>query len=302
MLKILMALVAVLIVGDSLDPAPADAKSRGCDRTAGKGADPGAFVKSLRAGQTGCLQGRTYTASKDGVKFSRPNVTLTSRPGSRATLVGRVWIAEGANGVTVRNLKLDGRNAKNQASPVVNANKATFYNNEVTNRHTGICFLLGHDDFGRASGTVIRHNRIHDCGRLPATNHEHGIYVAFATGTKIIDNRIYRNANRGVQLYPDADRTLVTGNVISRNGQGIIFSGSSKNVSENNLVKGNVIKNSRLRFNVESNWLNGRVGGGNVLRGNCIFGGVKDEGNGGIKTPILGFAARNNTIRQSRCR
>ena len=302
MLKILpLALLALIITGASIAPAPAAAKSRSCDRTAPKGADPGSFVRSLRAGQTGCLRGGVYRASSKGIKFSRPKVTLRSRPGTRATVVGRLWIAKGANGVTVRGLKLDGTNPKRQASPVVNANNATFRYNDVTNGHTAICFLLGHDDFGRANGTLIRDNRIHDCGRLPATNHHHGIYVAFATGTKIVDNRIYRNADRGIQLYPDADRTLVAGNVISRNGQGIIFSGSSKNVSENNLVAGNVIKNSRLRFNVEWNWRNGNVGAGNLLTQNCIFGGVKDEGNGGIKTPFLGFAAQKNTISEARC-
>lgn len=290
----------LMIAGAASAPSPAEAKSRKCDRVAKKGAAAARFVRSLRSGQTGCLRGVTYRADA-GIKFTRPNVTLRSRPGKRATVVGRVWIARGANRVTIRNLNLDGRNPKDQASPVVNANRARFRNNDVTNRHTGICFVIGDDDYGHATGTVIRGNRIHGCGRLPATNHDHGIYVAHASRTKIVNNRIYRNADRGIQLYPDADHTLVKGNVISRNGQGIIFSGNSNHVSEHNLVQGNVIKNSMIRWNVDWNWRGDRVGSGNILRRNCIYGGVRDSGNGGIRTPFRGFVAHNNTTRKKRC-
>lgn len=295
-----IALGLLLAAAALLPAAPAAARAGVCDRVAGPGQGPKSFVRSLRAGETGCLRDGTYRAPAEGIKFARPGVTLRSRPGSRATVIGRLWIAAGADRVTIRGLRLDGRNPKDQASPVVNANGATFRNNDVTNHHTGICFLIGHQRFGRASGTVIRDNRIHHCGRLPATNHEHGIYVAYATGTRIVGNRIYRNADRGIQLYPDADRTLVSGNVIARNGQGLIFSGGSDDVSEHNVVKRNVIKKSNVRFNVEWNW-RGRVGEGNVLRRNCIFGGARDEGNGGIREPFLGFVARRNTTRKQRC-
>ena len=74
---------------------------------------------------------------------------------------------------------------------------------------------------------MIEHNRIHDCGVLPATNLDHGIYVAEADHTVIRRNLIYDNADRGVQLYPDADGTVVTGNVIDGNGEGVIFGGDS---------------------------------------------------------------------------
>ena len=49
---------------------------------------------------------------------------------------------------------------------------------------------------------VIERNRIHDCGELPATNHQHGIYVAHAIGTVIRDNWIYDNADRGFSFTP----------------------------------------------------------------------------------------------------
>ena len=286
---------------DAQAPSVAGAGVGYCDRSSSPRQSPEAFVRSLRPGQTGCLRPGVHIAGRDGIKFSRPRVTLRSRGSGPAILVGRVWIARGANKVKIRDLVLDGRNSKGQASPTVNANDAVFRDNEITNRHTGICLLLGSDDWGRASGTRILHNRIHDCGRLPATNYDHGIYVAFATGTVIRRNRIYDNADRGIQLYPDADGTLVTGNVISGNGQGIIFSGASSHVSSNNLVKRNIIRDSILRFNVEYFWQGGRVGSGNVVKHNCIYGGAKDEGGGGIRTPYVGFVARDNRVRESRC-
>ena len=56
---------------------------------------------------------------------------------------------------------------------------------------------------------IVAPTAIHDCGRLPATNRHNGISVTYATGTRIAANWIYDNADRGVQLYPDADDTRV---------------------------------------------------------------------------------------------
>ena len=54
---------------------------------------------------------------------------------------------------------------------MVFAANATFDNDDVTNYHSGICFILGANDpaYGRAVNTVIENSRIHDCGKLPAT-------------------------------------------------------------------------------------------------------------------------------------
>ena len=150
--------------------------------------------------------------------------TVTSYPGERATVVGRIHVADEANNVVVQGLTLDGRNGDNLPSPTVNGDGIVFRDNEVTNDHTTICFLLGSDGYGRARGTVIERNRIHNCGQLPATNHHHGIYVEASDGARITENWIYDNADRGVQLFPDAQGTYVARNVIDGNGQGVIFS------------------------------------------------------------------------------
>jgi parallel beta-helix repeat protein len=261
--------------------APQAQAETNCDEVASPGA--GAvqrLVDSLGRGQTGCLHGGLYTGA---VKIERPGITLTRFGDEKATVKGRFWIARGADDVTVERLYLDGSNSGVLPSPTVNANGATFRRNDVTNNHHSICFALGHPEWGRANGTLIELNRIHDCGRLPATNHDHGIYVTGASNTVIRGNWIYDNADRGIQLYPDAQRTTITGNVIDGNGQGIIFSGEGGVASSDNLVEGNVIANSRLRNNVESWYPPGNpVGRNNVVRNNCIRGGAYDEGNGGI--------------------
>jgi parallel beta-helix repeat protein len=89
---------------------------------------------------------------------------------------------------------------------------------------------------------------------LPRTNNNYGIYVSAARGTRIMDNWIYDNADRGIQLYSDANNTLVANNVIDANGEGVIFSGSGNQVSSDNEIKNNVIANSRVRWLVEESY------------------------------------------------
>ena len=79
-------------------------------------------------------------------------------------------------------------------------------------------------EWGRARGTVIERNRIHNCGQLPPSNHHHGIYAEATDNARIVDNWIYDNADRGVQMFPDAQRTYVARNVLDGNGQRVVFS------------------------------------------------------------------------------
>ena len=199
-----------------------------------------------------------------------PAITLTSYPGERATLRTRLWVKHGADGVTISDLNIDGRNPTNLPSPTVNADDVVIRGNDITNHHTAICVSLGSPDtYGRAARTLIEDNRIHDCGRLPPTNQDHGIYVNSSDDAVIRDNRIYDNADRGVQLYPDSQRTLVTHNVIDANGVGVIFGGSETTTSNDNVVQDNVITNSKVRGNIDYSW-GGSVGTGNIARHNCL--------------------------------
>ena len=206
-------------------------------------------------------------------------ITIRSSPGQRARLVGRLWVERGANHVTISFLDLDGRNADDLPSPTVNARYTTFAANNVTNVNTEICFVLGSNTYGPAVGTLIAFNRIHNCGELPAMNHDHGIYVEHSRGVRIVSNLIYDNADRGIQLYPDAQETYISHNVIDGNGTGIQFSGDSGLASSDNLVESNLITNSRL-YNVASWYPDGNpIGTGNVVRSNCLYGGGQAETN-----------------------
>lgn len=284
---------ATVSVNCSLYAAPA-----GSDRAPGTVDQPFATVQrlanGLAAGQTGCVRGGAFN---ENVTITRGGsagapVTIASYPGERATLTGRLWVHQGADYVTVANMNLNGRNPEALPSPDINAAHTTFSGNDVTNEHTAICFDVGSDTtYGRATYTVIQGNRIHDCGTLPAGNHDHGIYVESSTGATILENVIYDNADRGIQLYPDAQQSRIERNIIDANGEGVIFSGDFGLASSNNTVANNLITNSTLRAEVESWYPAGNpVGQSNVVAGNCVWGGVT----GTIREEV-GFTASDNT-------
>jgi parallel beta-helix repeat protein len=244
----------------------------------------GYLLGHISAGQTGCLLSGVFAENLSpnaGGQSGSPK-TLTSAPGPRATLRGVLYVSDSANDIVFSNLVLDGANGGGTPSPQVNGDRITFRNNEVTNGNTGICFLLGgsFERFGRARDALLERNRIHHCGRLPATGHDHGIYVEGSDNARIVDNFIYANADWGVHLYPDGDNSYVAYNVIDGNGAGLIFAGEDAGgeytrpySSDNNLVERNIITNSIDRYNIES-WWGGPVGVGNLARENCAWNGA----------------------------
>jgi len=299
------AAAAVAAVGLIVGPGGASAaiscsryaSPTGSDTAAGSTTAPyrtvNKLVASLAAGQAGCLKAGTYTG---GARFDHGGapgspITLTTDPASasRAVVAGRFYVTDAANDVVVSHIFIDGRGG-GAGTPVVNGDRITFQGNEVTNFNTAICFILGNSSFGRARDVVLDGNRIHNCGVIPRTNMDHGIYVAAADRTIIRNNYIYDNADRGVQLYPDAQGTLIANNVIDANGEGIIFSGEGATTSNNNVARDNVITNAQVRFNVESFWPSA-VGRGNVVNHNCVFGGRQ----GNIQSP-RGFTATSNIV------
>ncbi|MQA75723.1 MAG: hypothetical protein GEU88_15510 [Solirubrobacterales bacterium] len=290
--------LALLALGADVGFHAEAARPSLCDEVAGRKANPSAFAASLRRGEVGCLREGTYRSREPNIRLATPNVTLTSYPGEHATLLGRLRIEATADGAAVKGLTLDGRTTENRASPLIYADRFVLRDNVITNAHTAICVLVSqYPGAEMPEGVRIEGNRIHDCGVLPATNHEHGIYVSEARGTIIRDNWIYDNADRGVQLYPDADGSLVTGNVIDGNGQGVIFGGDDDDSSDDNLVERNIITNSTIRDNIASHW-QGPTGSGNVARENCVWGGSGDEGGGVDRSD--GFVAVRNRVARPR--
>ena len=212
-------------------------------------------------------------------------------PGETATIVGRMYVVEGANYVTVTGLDLMAQNPHAGVSPMIDANHVTFSYDDVTDEHTATCFGIGSATWGWATGTVISHDRIHDCGRLPATNYQHGLYIGAATNTTIAWNLIYGNADRGIQLYPDAQHTTIDHNVIDGNGEGIIISGANGVASSYTNVYDNILSNADIRHDVESYWPAGNpVGVDNTVHNNCVWGGRE----GTIDTQGGGYTASKN--------
>jgi Right handed beta helix region len=314
----LAAIAGVVLAGDDPDvaennrPVPADGlgAEASCDRFAapagsdvtGAGTRPRPYrtasklVASLGAGETGCFRSGEY--SFPVLELDTPEVTLAPFGDEQVTLEGDIKLLPGASGAVIEGMSLNGATGRNTIGPRIYADEVVLRDNVITNEHTGICVQVSdYFDHPPPRGVVIEENRIHDCGRLPPTNHDHGVYLAETREAIVRDNWIHDNADLGIHMYPDAQGSLITGNVIDSNGQGIVFAGDGEDVSSNNLVTGNVISNSVVRWNVYSG-AQGPVGTGNVLRGNCLFASNPDpffNSNGGVETPSTNFAARNNT-------
>ncbi len=235
------------------------------------------LVARLLPGEVGCLAaGATFA---EDVRVDRGGtrgapITITSAdPQAPATIAGRLYVTDAANDVSFTHLVLDGRNDARLPSPSISGDRVSFINDEVTNEHTGICFDIGSSlGWGTAVDTVIDRSRIHACGTLPRTNHDHGIYDESSINARITNNWIYDNADRGVQLYPDARGTLIAHNVIYGSSTGIIISGDHGMATSDAVIEGNVIARSE-RYDVESWWPDGNpIGTGNLVRANCLAG------------------------------
>jgi hypothetical protein len=226
-------------------------------------ATPQALLNSLAPGQTGCLRAGTYIFSQTDI--ITPNVTLAPYGDEAVTLKGSIKVKPAGHNSTIRGMKLNGAGGTSNIGPRIYADGTVLRDNEITNNHTSICVQVGswYDD-PAPQGVVIERNRIHDCGELPSTNKDHGVYLSEARDAIVRDNWIYDNVDRGIQQYPAVHGALITGNVIFNNGQGINFAGGS-----NQIVEGNIIANSNLRWNVYA----GSTGtpGEGVLRDNCMY-------------------------------
>jgi parallel beta-helix repeat protein len=207
-----------------------------------------------------------------------------------------VYVPRGSDYVTIGDISLDGNYqsaSERLPSPTVDANHVTFESDDVTDDHTEICFDVGSSTWGMADSTVIAHNRIHDCGVIPSTNRQHGIYVQDATNTQIVGNVIVNNTDRGIQLYPNSTGAVITGNVIAGNGEGVIFSGEGGATSNGNIVEHNLVVNSQIRRDIESWYPSGTPHGvGNLAQNNCVSA-------RGIDTSSGGFSAQGNVTASS---
>jgi Right handed beta helix region len=266
------------------------------------------LADALRAGQTGCLETGTYAGYLRITHGGRSSARLTIRsiPGAVAIVLGRVWIRAGSDYVTIQGLHIVGGPAAvgcagtqcpNVPTVAVNNSSATLEDNNITNQHSSICVAIGSALWGTAHRAVVEGNTIHGCGALPATNFEHGIYVGDAVETVIRSNYIYDNADRGIQLFPHAERTLVEGNVIDANGEGILIGGTGADPTAGSLIEHNLITNSRIGANVESFFPGGPPRAiANRVADNCLYGGHVGSALGGVVGAGVGYSTSRNLI------
>jgi hypothetical protein len=273
----------------------------GSDAAAGTVAAPlrsaQALSQALAPGQVGCLKAGSYGGGlrlNHGGRAGAPLI-LRSYPGEQAQVTGRIYVPRGSDYVTIADLSLDGNYQSGPPLPGVSiaANHTTFESDDITNDHTEICFDIGSEQYGIADSTVIANSRIHDCGVLPSTNEDHGIYIQAATNTHITGDLIDHTADRGIQFYPSAQGSVVTNNVIANNGEGIDFGGDNGVASNSNTVEHNLIVNSDIRGDVESWYPPGNpIGVANTVQSNCVS-------SRGINTHSGGFVARGNVTASS---
>lgn len=239
------------------------------------------LAQTLRPGETGCITGRL----RGYVRFARAGtatapITLRPAPGASATLCGQFDFAATASYWRVSGLHFDGSCATGDTVAIM-GNHVTFANNEVTNHFRGLsCLVIGSHLRGPrlAYGVVVRNNRIHDCGiGGPMSTHQHAIYAAAPRSARITDNYIYRNTGISVQLYPDAQHTLVARNIIdaSATSSGLVVAGEGPYASSYNLVKHNIITRNP-GYGVFGSW-GGPVGSANQIEANCFWENVKGD-------------------------
>ncbi len=285
-------------------PAPA-AAATSCDRVAspsGSDAASGTLASpyrsatkladSLAPGQTGCFRAGKYGSAT--LEIDTPSITLAPYGSEAVTLGDHIKLRPSAANVVIEGMTLDASaSSDNSAGPKIYAPGVVLRDNEITNRHTAICVQVGsYYDEAPPSGVVIERNRIHNCGKLPATNLEHGIYLADAVGPVVRDNWIYNNADLGIQQYPEVRGAMITGNVIFGNGKGINFSGVGSVVTRDSTVHGNIVADSTIAENAYSGG-SGPNGTNNVFRDNCVH---ALKGGSGIESNARSFSAHDNLV------
>jgi hypothetical protein len=252
------------------------------------------LVKALRHGQVGCLRSGTYSSERSFVlDFSRSGLTVISYPGERAVLRGIVVVRRGANSVRLANVTVDGDGSQNTIQ--VYAADFTLSRSDVTNERRGrSCLMLGDPAAGTALRPVIRGNRFHECGNPANGNKDHGIYANNVTDGLITENVFWNSAAYTIQLYPHAQHTVFSRNVVDGGGNaargGVVIGGTTSGIpSSGNTVEHNVITYAAT-YNIES-WWGGAEGTGNLARSNCLFGG----GAGEIRQPA-GLTIGGNVV------
>jgi parallel beta-helix repeat protein len=229
---------------------------------------PITLLNSLAPGETGCLEdGATFVlGGGDAITSTagttaNPKVLRPATPGARAEIRATTgfWLQPASHDLVLKDLDLRRPTGTGGGSLfLLDGDRITLDGVDLS-YPANICLDVGGDprngDTDPTEDVVLRDSRVHDCGSEYGAPHfmndsgVHGVYVQFTRGMVIEDNYIYANHNRGIQLYPDADGTTVTHNVLYGNGANLNI-GSQWNpdhiASANNVIEDNVLSDSTL--------------------------------------------------------
>jgi parallel beta-helix repeat protein len=248
------------------------------------------LVDRLAPGQTGCLLKGVFdediNIARGGASGAR--LTLTTAPGARAVFCGSIEVRDSANYVTIARLRIDGSCNSGENTLQIWGDSVTVRGNDVTNRRRALsCIFIGHHDFGLAYGTVVDRNRIHQCGR--DTRYDHGIYAAASRNLRITNNYIYDSGGWGIQLYQDAQGTLIERNVVDGSIEsGLVIAGDDSYASSHAEVALNIFTRNR-RHGVDESW-GSLVGTKNFVEHNCFWG----NKSGDFDKDFRGYVQRKN--------
>lgn len=241
-----------------------------------------AFVAHLQPGDVGCAEG-TFA---EGFVASNPGWTLR---GPR--ILGSLHLTSTANDVTLEDVYVNNRAVTKAWAVLVQGDRVTLRRVEVTNgnkpgsKTDGICVLAGfgfeQDSANTAVNLLVERSRLHNCGD---DSHEHGIYLESTRNAIVRDSYLYGSGGEGVQLYPDAQGSLIEHNVVDGNSRdykaNIMLAGERKrgeyrspHGSSNNRIVFNILTFPETRYNVDSYYPRGSLPPiGNEVAFNCAFG------------------------------
>ena len=170
-------------------------------------------------------------------------ITLTSYPGERATITGRLKIT--GSYVRVSGLRFQGGTSANASDVVVyvsGGDHVEVSGSELTGAAMSAVYVG--DPGNGADAFRFVSNWVHDNGSH--YNLDHGIYCGTARGALIANNLFERSYAYGIHLYPDCDGAVVTQNTVVGSGRSGIIVGGESTTSD-----GNVVVNNLVAFNAD---------------------------------------------------
>jgi hypothetical protein len=249
----------------------------------------GKAMATLTAGATAYLRAGVYSEALSGSCGLGYNkliwtasgtaaapITISGYPGEEKQVVVKSAVRLAGDYLRLQNLVVDKNAAYSSFDNVCNgAPNAQLYGQndtlsgvEVRNSSMSGVYLEG------ADGATVVGNWIHDNGTH--WNLDHGVYWLSGANSLLASNIVQDNYANGIKVGPDAQSVLVTENTVVGNGRsGVIVSGDTQTVSNNNTVANNILANngtdSTGGYGLRDYW-ESKVGTGNRAYRNLIWG------------------------------